>query len=802
MATSPDMRAAGRSGGLRAFRWAHLLVQDGSYRRHASDAARLVTAILTIAFISLITRFDTSMENSVGAFAISLPPWLRNIFDLFYAVGSTVGVAVLVLIAVLRRWRLVWTIVVSGAVALVIVALLHAWLDSGASSSEALADVRNFPLPRIAFSTATLLAVRPHLVRPLRRVVEVLLFLAVFGALFVPAAMPFDVLAGFMVGSGAAALVALALGSPEGTPTIDEARATLGDLGLAASDVIASDEQEWGEERYDVTTGDGDRLDVTVIGRDARSAQILSRTTRSLWYRDAGPAITLDRAHRVDQIGLMMMLARARGAAVPEVVAAGLGGADSTAVLVSRKPEGKLLAEVDPADVTDELLADLWRSVLALRDARIAHGALDSRHIVVDGDHATLIRFTQSSPGATPLSLDGDVAQLLVTQSVIVGPERAIDSLREVLGMEAVEAALPLLQPAVVNNYTRKSVADISELLNSLRDVGSSVSGKEPPKLTELRRVTVGSVVVLALSLVGIWMIIGLLTDVDWDDFWDSLESAQWGWVLFGLIVSITPAITDAMASRGGLGPELPMGPLTMLNIGGKFLNIAVPSTVGQAAINIRFAQRYGIATGAALSGGIVISVSGFVVQALTILYGLLVGVVDLDLSFDLSSDDVKRLLLIGALILGVIGFTFWSSRRLRRWYEDVIVPQAHEFKKGLQAVTSDPRRVLLLFGGNLGSQVLYGLVLCSALLAFGADGDLLMLAIVANTSATLLGGLSPVPGGIGLWEGTAVTVLAAGGIDTTTATVAVLTHRILTYYAPPIWGYFGFVWLRRNEYL
>jgi hypothetical protein len=107
---------------------------------------------------------------------------------------------------------------------------------------------------------------------------------------------------------------------------------------------------------------------------------------------------------------------------------------------------------------------------------------------------------------------------------------------------------------------------------------------------------------------------------------------------------------------------------------------------------------------------------------------------------------------------------------------------------------------ILLLQLGNLGSQVLDGAVLYGSLLAYGAEGELLVLAVVANTAATLLGGLSPVPGGVGLWEGTAVAVRTTGGIDPTTGPVAVLTQRMLTYYLPPLYGYVGFNWLENPD--
>ncbi len=794
--TAPDERPT-------PFAWAHVLVPDAEYRRHPSDLVRVIVAILFVALLALITRHGTAVDDSFGSFAQSLPGWLKSVFRVLYALGSTFVVGLAIVVAMIRRrWRLVATILAAAAAAAAVVILLYLWLDPGASASAEVAAVRSFPLRRLAVSTAVLIAIRPFVVRPLRRVINGFLTIAIVGAVFVPAGLPLDVLTGFIVGWGAAGLVALAVGSPEGTPTLADARATLSDFGVDAESARPAPDQDWGEQRFDVVTTDGTELNAVVLGRDARNGQLLTKTWHSLWYRDSGGTVALDREHRVDQIGFIMMLAHERGASVPEVVTAGIGGPTDTAILLSQKPPGQFLGQVDPTEVSDELLRDLWRSVAALRGARIAHGSLDARHIVVDGDRGTLVAFTQATRSAPPTDLDGDLAQLLVTQASLVGADRAMAALHDVLGDDGVEAVMPVLQPAVLNPTIRKGTADLKGLLQELSDAGSQITGAEPPDLIELKRVTAGSVAMLALSLFGVWMIIGLLADVDWTELWDSLQDATWGWVAFAVVVSVLPAVTDAIASQGGLGRQLPLGGLTMLSIGGKFINVSVPSDVGQAAINIRFAQKCGMSTGAALSGGIVISVSKTVTQIVVILYGLAIGVVDLDLDFSISGDDVGRLVLIALIVVAVVFFAFWSSRRLRNWFGEKVKPQLHEFRTGLTAVASSPQRLLLLLGGNLGSQVLYGAVLYGALLAYGASSPLLVLAIVANTAASLLGGLSPVPGGVGLWEGTAVAVLTAGGVDSTTATVAVLTHRMLTYYLPPIYGYFGVAWLKQHDYL
>ena len=73
---------------------------------------------------------------------------------------------------------------------------------------------------------------------------------------------------------------------------------------------------------------------------------------------------------------------------------------------------------------------------------------------------------------------------------------------------------------------------------------------------------------------------------------------------------------------------------------------------------------------------------------------------------------------------------------------------------------------------------------------------------VVINTLASLLGGIAPVPGGMGVIEGGLIAGMTAAGVPATIAVAATLTARLCTAYLPPIWGYPSLVWMRRNEYL
>jgi uncharacterized membrane protein YbhN (UPF0104 family) len=39
-------------------------------------------------------------------------------------------------------------------------------------------------------------------------------------------------------------------------------------------------------------------------------------------------------------------------------------------------------------------------------------------------------------------------------------------------------------------------------------------------------------------------------------------------------------------------------------------------------------------------------------------------------------------------------------------------------------------------------------------------------------------------------------------GVDNATAFSIAFTHRLCTYYLPPIWGYFSMQWLQRKAYV
>src|SRR5262249_59903209 len=119
----------------------------------------------------------------------------------------------------------------------------------------------------------------------------------------------------------------------------------------------------------------------------------------------------------------------------------------------------------------------------------------------------------------------------------------------------------------------------------------------------------------------------------------------------------------------------------------------------------------------------------------------------------------------------------------------------------GLRTVLRDRHKRLELFGGHLSSEILYALTLGAVCHAYGVGLSLAALLLV-NTAASSFSGLIPTPGGVGAAEPSLTAGLVALGVGSSVAFAIAFTHRICTYYLPPIWGYFSTQSLSRKAYI
>jgi uncharacterized membrane protein YbhN (UPF0104 family) len=650
-----------------------------------------------------------------------------------------------------------------------------------------------FPAIRIALVTAVLVTTSPHLGMPSRRAGRLLLGVGTLAAIALGAVQPMGVIAGLALGTLAATVVHLIFGSPGGRPTPDQVAEALADIGFDTEHVEHARLQPRGVGLMRAATKDGANLLVKVYGRDAWDGQLLSGIWSVLWYRDETPTLTLSRLQQVEHEAFVTLLAERAEVPVLSVVAAAPVANDALLVVDF---EGTPMSSSD--GVSDEMLVDLWRGVGHMHRAGIAHRALDADRLVIRGDGPRRRIAITDFGRATAVASDGDVsadrAQLLATTAIDAGIERAVAVASSELGGDALTGLLAYLQPAALTPTSREHLKASQVDLDTLRAAAAATAGVGEPELVPLRRVTWGSLIQVVLIALGAWVVISGLANVGLDTIAEELAGADWTWVILALAVSPAVQVAESVSTLGASIHPLRFGPVLLLQFAIRFIALAVPSSAARIALSVRFFQRSGVPTSEAIAIGAIDSVAGFVIQAVTLVIIALANLVTLDLSTqDIPVDVSGKLIILGAVAVVIVVVVAVFVPRIRR----MIAPHVSGVRTAAR-VLREPARLLQLFGGNVMAQLLLAGLLGLCLRAFGQEATMAEL-LVANTLTSLLSGILPVPGGIGVSEATTSALLVALGIPHSPALAATIVFRIVTFYLPPVWGAISMRSLKRS---
>ena len=389
--------------------------------------------------------------------------------------------------------------------------------------------------------------------------------------------------------------------------------------------------------------------------------------------------------------------------------------------------------------------------------------------------------------------------------ALVADPPRSIDAAVRTLGAAAVEAALPQIQPAALDRATRHLARHDKKLVGHLRDLTAGAVGVEAPKLAEVHRVSLSGLLMAIGALVGLALVIQEFAGVD--DILATLRTANWWWVLAVFVAAQATNVTQAWSVMGSVSTPLPFGPTLALEFANAFTGL-VAGTVGTTATIIRYFQRRGLAVSVAVSSGVLVSVATMVTQAAMFTFSALRSRGDFNFSDTTSSrggstgggSDATFLLMAIVAVAVVVGLVT-AVPRFRRMAIVKLQPQVTAARDNLHELRSQPGKLVRLFGGAAGAQVLFAMALGFSLKAYGTSLPMTEL-IVINTIASLLGGIAPVPGGLGVIEAGLIAGLTAAGVPDTIAVAATLTQRMFTCYLPPLWGYPTLLWMRRHEYL
>jgi glycosyltransferase 2 family protein len=452
IARQPVSPPAQEVGGWRSLLFAPL--GDGQRRRRGSDGVRLAVAVLITLSAVLAVQSNSRPEQVVAGVLSPPPDGVRWLVDVFWIGGSFGTVAVLLLLAALRRrWDVLRDLAIAAGGALAVSGILILVLGRAGGRPPTVhfdGYSLSFPVLHVAVAVGVATVGLPYLARWVQRVIESVLGLAILATVVASQGLPVNVIGSMAIGWGVTAALHLATGSPVGLPSGEEVRGLLGTVGLEPRSVVPTPHQTWGAAHYLADMSEGDALTVSFYGRDATDAQLLTKVWRFVFYRNSGAALALTRIQQVEHESSITQLARRSGARVPEVLIASTLGPSHDAVVITRAPPGRPLAELDRDQVTDGHLDDLFAQMMKLRSAAISHGAVSPQTIVAEPSQeaVSLVDFRNGTSAASVFVLDQDLAGAIASAALAAGPERTAASAARIVPAEPLTGALGHLQRA------------------------------------------------------------------------------------------------------------------------------------------------------------------------------------------------------------------------------------------------------------------------------------------------------------------------------------------------------------------
>ncbi|HZB40291.1 MAG TPA: lysylphosphatidylglycerol synthase transmembrane domain-containing protein [Ilumatobacter sp.] len=767
--------------------------------RRPIDWIRAMVSLAFLVVFAVLSDIGADLDEASSSVLLEFPPSLRVVWLMFFWLALAWALTLLCFAFFGKRPGLALEVLAASGLSLAtcfVVALIVTDDASRVFTEMFSTDgPPTFPPAAVAVTAAVTATMAPYITLPLRRLGRLLLVGQLVAAVFLGVSLGSGAVTALAVGTLAGSVCHLVAGSPGGFPTPGRVAAGLAQLGVIVDDVSPVRLRRDGVALLEGHDRAG-KLDIKVYGRDAWDGELLAGAWSHLWYRDTRHATRLGRSELVEHEGFMTFLASRAGVRVSEVVTAGRAPKGDALIVV--RPAGTPLELIEPS-LSPRELDSLWDQLALLHAQGIAHRRIDVDRIVRHEDDGTagFGDLSSLSVQARDLDLAKDRAQLFALATLAKGEEAAVASARRALGDPDLVDVIPYLQEAALPPIVRSSLNRRGIDFDDVRKRLADTLGAERVELVKLRRVTWGSVFNMALLTIAAYAIIGMLGGIDFVEFGKALQNANWWWLFFALFIGQLPRVAAAFSTMGSSRDPLPLGPTVALQFATCYINLTVPSSAGRVALTTRYFQRNGVPVATALSAGFIDTLSQTLIQITIFVVIFFASDIELDLSVgtdDLSGLATIALVAVGAIVLAVIVVACVPSLRRR-----VLAP-LHQMQDAL-VVLRMPSHVLQLFGGNLGSEILFAITLAMVTRGFGYELPLSTFLLI-NSTVSLFGSLIPVPGGIGVMEAGLTAGLTRAGVDNDTAFAIALTHRFITFYLPPIWGFMSYQWLIKHRFL
>jgi glycosyltransferase 2 family protein len=775
---------------------------SGRVRRPSDLFALLFALVVLFAAVGLgilAVGTATGLEQDLVGAGGALPSVLLHLISWAGGIGLLVLPVVqgVDLVVRSRSWQLFEAVIAAGVAALLALLLQRLVLDGhlgavlAALTKGLPGDGRTTPLDGLIMASLAFFTVSGVGGRStLRKATIVVVGSAILAGFLSGGVTALALFATALLGWVVGLMAHLAWGVVSNRPPGSAVAAALIGCGLDITRLELVESTPGSGRRY-AGSGPTGLIDVRVLDRDTFGSAASRRLLRLMRLRGPtarGPSLSIRAA--VEHHALMAMAVANAGVRAPALLATVEVG-PFAAVLAYRPPQGTALGHGGSKTLSDNDLAAFWQLLIRLQRAQIAHRGLSLDHLLLDErGRAALSATGTGDVAAADLSLRLDVAQLLTTLALIVGPARAVASGVSSLGSAAIVGALPLVQAIAMGTSTRSALRTHKGLLRRLREQVLELAPEaEPSEPIELRRLTPRTLLTVVGGGIAAYILLTQLAKVNVGQV---LSRAQWGWALGVLGFTALTIAGASLVITGAVTARLSFVRTYLTQLAVAFSGLVAPSAIGNIALNMRYLQRAGVDP--AVAGGSIglAQLAQFSSYFVLLLLSSVLAGTGPRASFTPPMPAVIGLIVVVAMLL--LALAVPAGRRL---VIGRFLPVVRRVVPRVVAIFQEPRKVVTLFAGALMLDLSFVAALTCATRAFAATPSVPAVAVVYFAGA-IIGSAVPTPGGLGGVEAALSAGLVALGLSASVAVSSVLLFRLFTYWLPIPFGWASLNYLQR----
>jgi uncharacterized membrane protein YbhN (UPF0104 family)/tRNA A-37 threonylcarbamoyl transferase component Bud32 len=543
---------------------------------------------------------------------------------------------------------------------------------------------------------------------------------------------------------------------------------------------------------YAMTTERGERLDVVVLDGDRQVVGMLSRFWRSLRLRGIDGRSVVSLRQAAERAALLSSTASAVGVRTPRLL--GIAESESSMLLIQeRVPDAVPLADLEPADIDDDVLREIWAQLGVAHEGGLAHRALTSDVILIDRNGPRpvvwLVGWEQGDVASSDLARRMDRTQMVALLALRVGPARALESAVAVLPDNDIVTIGPLLQTITLPRRTREELRAHKEVLTELRKALVARLPEADVEPTQLVRFGARTLLTVLLTVAAV---IVLLTSINLQTILDALSDTDWRLSVLAFAFGMSTLVGAALTLVAFAPVKISLWRATLAQSAATFVALAAPAGIGPAALNLRLLTRRGASTSLATATVALVQVTQFVA---TVLMLLVLSVASGTNQLERFTISPTVVIVVGALVALLVGLLLVP--KIRGWVAAKTLPTLQQTWPRLIEVVGQPRRLAFGIAGNVLTTFGYVMAFEVCLRAFGQEVSLVQAAIVFLAGNTA-GSIAPTPGGIGTVEIALAGALTVIGVNPGVATSVAVLFRVLTYWLRIPIGWASMRYLRK----